>query len=174
MRCFGSTILGKIKSEKGKRENKTDGHWTLRDGSCGEIDINIKLRTRKSWKKSTLLLIYTWLAVAPEDSRAENPVTTVTVFSRFTVFHVKNTWAGDGGLEKLHRLFFFGLGGTWLRSPWSLNQGPDSAFWWGIFGSPVVCFWPGPKSKKKTRCALVFPLLPCALTGTALDFSPKF
>ena len=68
-------------------------------------------------EKRTLLSIYTWLAVAPEDSRAENPVTTVTVFSRFTVFHVKNTWAGDGGLEKLHRLFFFGLGGTWLRSP---------------------------------------------------------
>ena len=65
---------------------------------------------KKFLKKSTLLLIYTWLAVAPEDSRAENPVTTVTVFSRFTVFHVKNTWAGDGGLEKLHRLFFSGSG----------------------------------------------------------------
>ena len=82
---------------------------------------------KKFLKQSTLLTIYTWLAVAPEDSRAENPVTTVTVFSRFTVFHVKNTWAGDGGLEKLHRLFFFGLGGTWLRSPWD----------WLCFAKPI-------------------------------------
>ena len=65
---------------------------------------------KKFVEKRTLLSTYTWLAVAPEDSRAENPVTTVTVFSRFTVFHVKNTWARDGGLEKLHRLFFSGSG----------------------------------------------------------------
>ena len=36
--------------------------------------------------------------------------TTVTVFRRFILFHVENTWAGAGGLEKLHRPFFSGSG----------------------------------------------------------------
>ena len=44
-------------------------------------------------KRSPLPWVYTWLEFAPEDSRAENPVTTVTVFDSFSLFTVENNLA---------------------------------------------------------------------------------
>ena len=69
---------------------------------------------KKFLKKSTLLSIYTWLAVSPEDSRAENPVTTVTaVFSHFTFVSCRKHLGrpGDGGLKN-YTGYFFGLAGA--------------------------------------------------------------
>ena len=103
------------------------------------------------------------MAVAPEDSRAENPVTTVTVFSRFTVFHVKNTWAGDGGLEKLHRLFFFGLGGTCLRSPCS--QLVSSSSFGGLAAGGAETGTAGTPAVRPTGTAGTAQ--PTGMTGTA-------
>ena len=48
---------------------------------------------KKYCKKSPLPSIYTWWEFAPEDSRAENPVTTVTVFDSFSLFTAENNLA---------------------------------------------------------------------------------
>ena len=72
---------------------------------------------KKELTKSLLPSIYTWLAVAPEDSRAENPVTTVTVFDSFSLFTAENNLARGVGLEKVTPVIFFGLRGSLLRSP---------------------------------------------------------
>ena len=64
---------------------------------------------KKYCKKSPLPSIYTWWEFAPEDSRAENPVKTVTVFGLLTA---KNNLARGVGLEKVTPVIFFGLRGT--------------------------------------------------------------
>ena len=73
---------------------------------------------KKYWKKSPLPSLYTWWEFAPEDSRAENPVTTVTVFDSFSLFTAENNLARGVGLEKVTPVIFFGLRGSLLRSPW--------------------------------------------------------
>jgi hypothetical protein len=76
-----------------------------------------KAENKKFSKKRTLLSIYTWLAVATEDSCAENPVMTVTVFDSFSLFTAENNLARGVGLKKVTPVIFFGLRGSLLRSP---------------------------------------------------------
>ena len=73
---------------------------------------------KKELTKSPLPSLYTWWEFAPEDSRAENPVTTVTVFDSFSLFTAENNLARGVGLEKVTPVIFFGLRGSLLRSPW--------------------------------------------------------
>ena len=73
---------------------------------------------KKELPKSPLPYIYTWWEFAPEDSRAENPVTTVTVFDSFSLFTAEDNLARGVGLEKVTPVIFIGLRGSLLRSPW--------------------------------------------------------
>ena len=82
---------------------------------------------KKELTKSPLPYIYTWWEFAPEDSRAENPVTTVTVFDSFSLFTAENNLARGVGLEKVTPVIFIGLRGSLLRSPWlSWNTKPNA------------------------------------------------
>ena len=120
MRCFGSTILGKIKSEKGKRENKTDGHWTLRDGSCGKIWSWEQKILEKKYVTSNLYLVGSCSGrFSCRESRYNSDG-----FQSFHCFSCQEHLGRRRGTRKVTPVIFFGLGGTWLRSPWmSLRLG---------------------------------------------------
>ena len=71
----------------------------------------------KELTKSPLPYIYTWWEFAPEDSRAENPVTTVTVFDSFSLFTAENNLARGVGLEKVTPVIFSGCGVVFSEAP---------------------------------------------------------
>ena len=71
---------------------------------------------KKELTKSPLPYIYTWWEFAPEDYRAENPVTTVTVFDSFSLFTAENNLARGVGLEKVTPVIFSGCGAVFSEA----------------------------------------------------------
>ena len=74
------------------------------------------LKTKKSGEEKRYFDFIPGLAVAPENSCAENPVTTLTVSDGFSLFHSRNHLARGVELEKLRRLFFSGAGAVFLKA----------------------------------------------------------